>query len=39
VARCSGRKVATLEEMPDDFLRIARRIHPDAFRDPARTLG
>ncbi len=39
VARCSGRKVATLAEMPADFLRIARRVHPDAFADPARTLG
>lgn len=39
VARCSGRKVATLDEMPADFLRLARRIHPQSFADPARTLG
>jgi hypothetical protein len=39
VARCSGRKVATLGEMPADFLRLARRVHPEAFADPARTLG
>jgi hypothetical protein len=39
VARCSGRKVATLDGMPDNFLRLARRLHPDAYRDPAKTLG
>lgn len=39
VARCSGRKVATLDGLPADFLRLARRVHPDAFADPARTLG
>lgn len=39
VARCSGRKVATLGEMPADFLRLARRLHPEAFRDPGATLG
>ena len=39
VARCSGRKVATLDGMPDGFLRLARRLHPEAFRDPAKTLG
>jgi hypothetical protein len=39
VARCSGRKVATLDEMPAEFLRLARRVHPEAFADPARTLG
>ncbi len=39
VARCAGRKVATLTEMPDEWLRLARRVHPEAIRDPARTLG
>ncbi len=39
VARCSGRKVATLDDMPADFLRLAKRLHPAAFRDPAATLG
>ncbi len=39
VARCSGRKVASLEAMPADYLRLGRRLHADAFRDPARTLG
>jgi hypothetical protein len=39
VARCSGRKVATLDELPSAYLRLARRLHPDAFREPARTLG
>ncbi len=39
VARCSGRKAMTLDELPASFLRLARRLHGDAFRDPARTLG
>jgi hypothetical protein len=39
VARCSGRKVATLDELPASVLTLARRLHGDAFRDPARTLG
>jgi hypothetical protein len=39
VARCSGRKVATVDELPEAYLRIARRLHGAAFRDPARTLG
>jgi hypothetical protein len=39
VARCSGRKVAGVDELPRPFLELARRLHPDAFRDPARTLG
>ena len=39
VARCSGRKVATLAEMPDTWLRLARRLHPEAVDDPVRTLG
>lgn len=39
VARCSGRKVATLAEMPAQFLRYARRLHPTTFADPAKTLG
>ncbi len=39
VARCSGRKVASIEAMPTAILRIGRRLHAEAFRDPARTLG
>jgi hypothetical protein len=39
VARCSGRKVAMLDEMPASWLRLARRLHGDALRDPARSLG
>ncbi len=39
VARCAGRKVDSLAAMPEDWLRLARRLHPDAVRDPARTLG
>jgi hypothetical protein len=39
VARCAGRKVATVDELPATLLAIARRLHGDAFRDPARTLG
>jgi hypothetical protein len=25
--------------MPDGFLRLARRLHPEAYRDPVKTLG
>lgn len=39
VARCFGRKVAALDEMPDDFLRLAGQVHPETFRDPAKALG
>ncbi len=39
VARCSGRKVATFEQMPSVFLRLTKRVHPQAFSDPAKTLG
>jgi hypothetical protein len=39
VSRCSGRKVARVEELPASFLQIARRLHGAAYADPARTLG
>jgi hypothetical protein len=39
VARCSGRKVETVDALPASFLTLARRLHGDTFRDPARTLG
>lgn len=39
VSRCSGRKVASVGELPASFLQIARRLHGAAFADPARTLG
>lgn len=39
VSRCSGRKVASVAELPASFMAIARRVHGAAFADPARTLG
>lgn len=39
VSRCSGRKVASVAELPASFLAIARRVHGAAYADPARTLG
>jgi hypothetical protein len=39
VARCSGRKVATLAEMPETWRRFARQLHPRAFDDTGRALA
>jgi hypothetical protein len=39
VSRCAGRKEARIGDMPDAWLKLARRMHPDAVKDPARTLG
>ena len=39
VSRCSGRKVASVDELPASFLQITRRVHAAAYADPARTLG
>lgn len=38
-ARCFGRKESRLEALPDVYLRLGRRLHPDAFRDPGAVLA
>ena len=39
VSRCAGRKESTLEQMPSRYLELARRLHPEAFKNPMATLG
>lgn len=38
-ARAAGRKVSSVEEMPADYLAIARERHPQIIRDPGAALG
>ncbi len=39
VSRCAGRKESRLEQLPGSYLKLARRLHPQAFADPIKTLA
>ncbi|MEO7385918.1 MAG: DUF1838 family protein [Gammaproteobacteria bacterium] len=38
VARGAGARVATLAELPPDYLELTRRLHPDVLKDPLAVL-
>ncbi len=39
MSRASGRKLARLEELPSDYLEMARAVHPWLIKDPIETLS
>ena len=39
MSRASGRKLARLEELPSDYLEMARSVHPWLIKDPIETLS
>jgi len=38
MSRASGMKLESLEQMPEDYLRLARQVHPKLIADPMKTL-